>query len=189
MRYKLQGYGIPEVFIPVTGTGNIKVKLLRQWIHVREAIEKEAMVFGTENIVECPRSNDVLFKPGKKLPHHPGNVLIEELILSKAEEFTTPGSKRSLYRWIMIEICSNRKGRFLGWDNDNKWRELKDDAIIIKKISSLCKNLMAKREKEKSATAFVDSSTNAFANNTSDEHSSHNSSTKRKRCDDNPMCG
>lgn len=146
------------------------------------------MVFGTKNIVECPHSNDVLFKPGKKLSHHQGNVLIEELILSKAEDFATNASKKALYRWIMFEIRFNRKGRFLAWDNANKWRVLTDDDIIKKKIASLCKKVMAKWEKGKPAMAFVESSTNVFAN-MSDEQSTDNSSTKRKRCDDNSMCG
>ena len=138
------------------------------------------MVFGKKNIVECPHSNDVLFKPGKKLSHHQGNVLIEELILSKAEEFATNTSKKTLYRWIMIEIRSNRKGRFLAWDNANKWRVLTDNAIIIKKIASLCKKVLAKLGKGNPANVFADMS---------DEQSTDNSSTKRKRCHDDSMCG
>merc|ERR1719464_710700 len=71
-------------------------------------------------VVECPGSNDVVFKPGKRLMCHPGNVLFQNLILSKTNQYTTSMvSKQDIYKWLSEEIVQKRGGRFLKW-NDNR---------------------------------------------------------------------
>lgn len=177
LRYELRGYGIPVEFIPVTGTGNIKTNYLRQWIHVRKIVEAEARYNGniavtgrstSARIVECPGSSDVIFKPGKRMVCHPGNALFQQLIVSKASEYTSTSSKRGLYRWLSREIVEKRGGRFLKWNDDGYWTEIEDEAQITIKISTACKAVLNKMKKSARASKnerVVDSSTHSFNNN------------------------
>ena len=142
-------------------------------------IETEKRVYGSgqllsETIVECPGSTDVVFKPGKRLAHHPGNILFHDLIMSVADEYTTTTSKRGIYRWLFLEIKEKRKGRFLKWDDEEYWTEIKDETQVTVKISTFCKTVLRTRKATKENTSLVESSTTAFANN------------KRKRCEGTP---
>ena len=180
LRYKIKGYGIPVDYIPVTGTGNIKLNYLKQWISVRKIVEatQGRLAYGT--IVECPGSNDVIFKPGKRLIFHPGNALFQELILSKQEEYTTTTAKRGLYRSLIHEIQMKRNGRFLRWHDDEYWTELKDHSQITIKISTSCKAVLNKSRKSGRANknkTMIESSTSAFHNQ-----------IKRQRCDGVTNC-
>lgn len=186
LRYILQAYGIPVEFIPVTESGNIKFNLLKQWIRIRSTLEAEARVYGSGvplsgTIVECPNSTDVIFKPGKRLAHHPGNILFHELILSMANEYTTTSSKRSLYRSLAMEI-KERKGRFLKWSDNEYWTEITDDAQITVKISTFCKAVLSKHKAAKMKTSLVKSSTTAFVNINEQTLCAGN---KRKWCEGN----
>jgi hypothetical protein len=187
LRYSLLGYGIPIDFIPVTGSGNIKVTYLKQGIHVRNIIETEARSnsrattgrLTSEPIVECPGSNDVVFKPGKRLLDHPGNIMFQSLILSKESEYTTTSSKRSMYRWLTREIREKRKGRFLKWNDDEYWTEILDERQITLKISTSCKTILRKARVKKNETS-IDSSTSSFQNNDSEQNLCSNCKRKRE---------
>ena len=192
LRYQLQGFGIPVELIPVTGSGNIKFNSLKRWVRIRTIVETEVRIYGMARlargtIVECPGSNDVIFKPGKKLPNHPGNILFRNLILSKEDEYTTIAAKRGLYRWLVTEIKFQHKGRFLKWNDDEYWTEIREDSQITTKMSTFCKNVLSKRKQiKKNASTIVDSSTNAFSSNLDEEILSHGN--KRKRCEGLPIC-
>jgi hypothetical protein len=180
LRYTLQGYGIPIDYIPVTGTGNIKLNYLKQWINVRKIVESTQGRLASETIVECPGSNDVIFKPGKRLSFHPGNTLFQELILSKSEEYTTTIAKQGLYRWLMYEIQVKRNGRFLKWNDDEYWTELKVNSQITTKISTFCKKILSRSKKSSRANknkTMLKSSTDTFQNHQIGD------SNKRQRCD------
>lgn len=40
IHYKLQGYGIPFEHVPISWTGKVKVQYLKQWMRIRQAIER-----------------------------------------------------------------------------------------------------------------------------------------------------
>ena len=105
LRYKLQGFGIPTGNIPMTWSGNVKVVIFKNWMKVRKAIEddqdrrqqnqqKDARPSdsNTNNtndpnhrgdmskVVECPYSNDVIFRQGTSLFCHPGNAKFRSLV-------------------------------------------------------------------------------------------------------------
>eukprot|EP00533_Pseudo-nitzschia_delicatissima_P011848 CAMPEP_0197278310 /NCGR_PEP_ID=MMETSP1432-20130617/18458_1 /TAXON_ID=44447 /ORGANISM="Pseudo-nitzschia delicatissima, Strain UNC1205" /LENGTH=478 /DNA_ID=CAMNT_0042744663 /DNA_START=79 /DNA_END=1515 /DNA_ORIENTATION=- len=190
LRYILQGYGIPVEFIPVTGSGNIKLNLLKQWIRIRATLEAESRVYGSGvpfsgAIVECPGSTDVIFKPGKRLDYHPGNSLFQKLIRSRANEYSSTPSKRGLYRWLAMEI-KERKGRFLKWSDNGYWTEIQDDAQITIKISTCCKAVLSKHKAANMKTSLVKSSTTAFVNNVNEQTLC--TSNKRKRYEGNLCC-
>lgn len=118
LRYALRGYGIPTELIPSTDTGNVKVVNLKQWIKLRDFLEKypnssrtgsissdseDAMDYEytgnspqrqrsqqhqRSTIVECPGSSDVIFRRGKSMMYHPGNAMFHSLIESRLEEHT-----------------------------------------------------------------------------------------------------
>lgn len=132
------------------------------------------------NIVECPGSNDVVFKPGKRSMYHPGNVLFQNLIVSKTGEYTSLASKRSMYKWLAEEIKNQRKGRFLKWNDDGYWTILKDESQINVKISTSCKAVLTRMKKSTKATnnrTAIESSTYAFKQ----QHEDEDGKCKRKR--------
>ena len=116
-------------------------------------------------VVECPGSTDVIFKPGKRLMCHPGNILFQDLIISKTNEYTSMISKRNLYKWLAEEIINKRHGRFLKWNDNGYWTILSDESQIIVKISTSCKAVLNKLKKSINANnnrMTIESSTYAF---------------------------
>ncbi|OEU14423.1 hypothetical protein FRACYDRAFT_240962 [Fragilariopsis cylindrus CCMP1102] len=136
IRYKLQQFGIPIEHFPATDTGNIKLIYFKQWINLRTHLEYEeekkinhntnANTNSNNNIiVECPLSNDVIFRRGKTMNFHSGNVKFQNLIESHLYEyFINPDTTLSRRKEIEIEILNeilNSGGRFLTWITVNKW--------------------------------------------------------------------
>ena len=162
LRYHLKSYGIPTELIPSTDTGNVKQQNLRQWIKVREFLEKypgaregttsesdDAMdyeytgsVMGKDYlsvmpiathyqeqqqqrkvIVECPGSSDVVFRRGKSMAYHPGNVMFQSLIEARLDEHTSANQagKLTIVLSLIQHIQHERGGRFLTWDSKNNW--------------------------------------------------------------------
>jgi len=97
--------------------------------------------------------------------YHPGNVLFQDLIVSKTDEYTSLVSKRNIYKWLAEEITNKRNGRFLKWNDDGYWTILKDESQINVKISTSCKAVLTRMKKSKNAStnrAAIESSTHAF---------------------------
>ena len=59
LRYQLRGYGIPTELIPSTDTGNVKHVNLKQWIKLREFLEKYPYSSGRD-IVSSSDSDDAM---------------------------------------------------------------------------------------------------------------------------------
>jgi hypothetical protein len=80
-------------------------------------------------IVECPLSNDVLFRMGKTMNFHLGNVYFQSLIKSRIYEHSIdPNTTRLRRTEIEFEIFNEvlgcgggESGRFLTWDINKKW--------------------------------------------------------------------
>lgn len=182
LRYELKGYGIPIELIPSTDTGNVKCLNLKQWIKLREFLEKYPSSSMTGNhsdsddamdieqtssssipqgylpqqqqqynhlqhyqqiqysnqyqiqqkqqqrqqlmmIVECPGSNDVIFRRGKSMTYHTGNVMFQSLIELRLEEHTNANQagKISVVLSLIEYIKQEKGGRFLTWDAKNNW--------------------------------------------------------------------
>lgn len=103
-RYKLKGYGIPIELLPHTESGSITTKNHSIWIKTRKYFEEghfEEDVDGRGNgvfrvhfhdraspvfIVDSPGSNDVLFRQGKTMMEHPGNVMFRDVILDYLDQ-------------------------------------------------------------------------------------------------------
>ena len=126
--------GIPIEHFPATDTGNIKLIYFKQWINLRTHLEyeEEKKINNNDNnnnnniiIVECPLSNDVIFRRGKTMNFHSGNIKFQNLIESRiCEYFINPNTSLSRRKEIEIDILNeilNSCGRFLTWIAEKKW--------------------------------------------------------------------
>ncbi|VEU40843.1 unnamed protein product [Pseudo-nitzschia multistriata] len=140
LQYCVKGYGIPVELIPLTDTGNIKTTYLKQWIKLRRMIEVVKMTGGnnddSSSIIECPGSNDVIFRSGTSMSCHGGNVRFRCMIESKHEipSIVSQTTQAELAEQLIEEIES-LGGRFLEWDNRGYWREIDDRLRIHTKVA------------------------------------------------------
>ena len=176
LRYYLQGYGIPTENIPMTWSGTIKTTYLKNWMQLRKAIEddhharrKQLMLqlqrvgfpytsgsnLGYDDsimssVVECPRTNDVVFRQGTTTLCQPGNArfrsLVESFAVGLRETYTdiTTSYSFSPISTVVYEIIHKviyqDRGRFLVWTpnhNDEKygcWCIISDEDQIYSKI-------------------------------------------------------
>jgi len=138
--YILKGYGIPTELIPLTDTGNIKTIYLKQWIKLRKTLdsinEKGHFIATLNSIIECPGSKDVVFRPGTSALCHPGNVRFRNLL----ESITFPSvvmfkiTQAEMAEQLIRDI-KDSGGRFLRWDNNGYWTEIRDKLQIHTKVA------------------------------------------------------
>ena len=235
LRYDLIGYGIPVDLLPLTSTGNVKTIYLKQWMRMRTTIEEGILTgekylypgsFGgggdgaavadyyRRNWIECPGSNDVIFKPGKPVRNHPGNVTFRSLIelWSETHERATQTKKSEIAMRLVDEVLRVRGGRFLVWDepktgylsgggggNQNvvqgSWKALEDPYAQRQKVATAFRNFKSNKRpmyirQTNMATATISSTsmhTDSNISETSLEPSDttfDSRSNKRKKCDD-----
>ena len=140
LQYSIKSYGVPVELVPLTDTGNIKTAYLKQWMKLRRIIEVMKMTEGTSNtslsIIECPGSNDVVFRSGTSMSCHPGNVRFRCMVESKHEvpSIICQTTQAELAEQLIEEIEA-RGGRFLKWDNRGYWTELKDRLQVHTKVA------------------------------------------------------
>jgi len=134
-RYALRTYGIPTEILPVSNTGTIKLDNLKQWIKLKKYTDEQEMIEMTAStktlmeapmysIVECPGSNDVVFRMGKSMDYHPGNIKFQNVIESQLQYHSDPNTTKAQKDAIVIEVIQHIKkdgGRFLKWESDNGW--------------------------------------------------------------------
>ena len=103
-RYALQGYGIPTEIIPLTDTGTIKLDNWKKWTKLKKYTEQQEMTVlmktstmtsmktPMNSIVECPGSKDVVFRRGKSMNYHSGNVKFQNMIESQFQHYSDPNT-------------------------------------------------------------------------------------------------
>ena len=96
-------------------------------------------------IVECPSLSDVLFRQGKSMFNHPGNVMVRNLIQSKHKEQILAEQKEKVKinrRKIISEITEEIRhtSRFLVWSENGWWSQLTDQEQLICKIEYMIKD-------------------------------------------------
>jgi len=159
LKYNLMSYGVLPDLLPLTETGNIKLKNHLQWIQARKLIDEKK--YNQDSIVECPALHDVVFKKaGKSWRLHPGDVYFRGLIESKHREhlMSNQTEKKELV-WLIVEEIESRKGRFVAWDERGWWVEVRERLEIRKKVAIAFRNfnsrhkLIQKRQSCESSTA------------------------------------
>mmetsp|Transcript_18840 Transcript_18840/g.46766 ORF Transcript_18840/g.46766 Transcript_18840/m.46766 type:complete len:581 (-) Transcript_18840:217-1959(-) len=160
MRYRLKSYGIPIELLPITETGSIKMTNHNHWIKTRKHIE-QGIDNDTVKIVECPGSNDVVFRQGTSSMENPGNVRCRDLILSLLEErdntikSSVSNEEAKIHNEIVDRLVDmierQHKGRFLEWDKHRgTWTEMFDKPKVKQKASVLLHSI-DKRYRKRSA--------------------------------------
>jgi len=156
LQYLVKGYGVPVDHIPLTGTGNVKTQNLRVWLKLRSTLE-DPTEESAGNIIECPYSNDVLFRPSKLIKGHPGNVKFHSLIEYYHEKGLgiTAASKK-----IINDIFED-DGRILVWEKRGWWTNVTDPGQMQFKVSVSYRDYKNKKKQRARAQAY-NSSTCAF---------------------------
>ena len=143
-RYQLNGYGIPLDQFPITETGKIKTTNFKKWIQLRKNLEDVNSEIGRNHmsIVECPRSNDVVFRPSQSTMCHPGNVMFRSLVESKHYAHDAAASREEKIDITkgVIQDIKNMGGRFLVWKKSLCWTELTDETQIYSKTAAFFRN-------------------------------------------------
>jgi hypothetical protein len=153
-QYSIKSFGVPIELIPLTDTGNIKTTYLKQWVKLRKIIEvaemTEAANDNSVSIIECPGSNDVVFRSGTSMSCHPGNVRFRYMVESKHEipSLVSQTTQAELAEQLIKEI-KFLGGRFLKWDNRGYWTELKDSFQIHTKVALSIRDFKYKTKAQK----------------------------------------
>ena len=140
MRYAIQSFGISVDLIPLTETGNIKKKNLLQYIKVRKILETTPTT--PSSPVECPSSNDVVFRFGQSNLEHPGNAAfrgILETYYNQHRDAKTFNDKMAI-TWHIVEELERRNGRFLTWDSRGYWVPMLDRGQVRQKVAVCLKD-------------------------------------------------
>eukprot|EP00531_Pseudo-nitzschia_arenysensis_P017817 CAMPEP_0116134128 /NCGR_PEP_ID=MMETSP0329-20121206/10482_1 /TAXON_ID=697910 /ORGANISM="Pseudo-nitzschia arenysensis, Strain B593" /LENGTH=585 /DNA_ID=CAMNT_0003628821 /DNA_START=100 /DNA_END=1857 /DNA_ORIENTATION=- len=182
MRYRLKSFGIPIELLPITETGSIKMTNHNHWIKTRKHIEQG--IDKNIRIIECPGSNDVVFRQGTSSMENPGNVRCRDLILSFLEEREKTTMSRiqtsndhTLAARIHNEIVDRlldtieRKhhARFLEWDKHRgTWTQMFDRAKVKQKVSVLLHSV-GKRYRKRVVPSHTSSSSKSRIRKFDDE--------------------
>ena len=176
LKYQIKSYGIPVDLLPLTSTGNVKITYLKQWIRLRSISEEELLQnaipgnlgmvpsaasassicmpaspdsTGREALIECPGSKDVVFRPGKPVMNHPGNVTFRSLIESKAalHDLATQTGKANIAREVVDEMILAQGGRFLVWEeNSCCWKAISEPTQQRNKVAIAFRNFKSYRK-------------------------------------------
>ena len=148
----LSGYGIPVNLIPVTNSGFPKTAYFKQWLRLQRRLEEENDEATASLFIDCPRSNDVLFRSGSTMINNPGNVMFRGLVEAKIQDvylnsdsWAAVKTKEYIAIEIIEEVVQERRGRFLGWDSeDDCWKEFEDLLQVKSKVAITYRDLKLK---------------------------------------------
>jgi len=136
--YTLQSFGLPTDYIPISFTGKVKEKYIKEWIRLRQLVEDERLApdWTAESVgtmIECPYLDDCIFRNGTSLLSHPGNIFLRSLIASKS---MTEENQKKNTKVFVEEIIAEMKarghendgikkdGRFLIWSDQGWWKQV-----------------------------------------------------------------
>ncbi len=149
LKYKLCGYGVPAELLPMSSTGTIKFDNHRDWLTVIRTKAVVASRSYRDEIVECPRFNDVVYRKGPATKLNAGNSYYRDLIADYSlEHFMADRNKKYEITRLVIQKVEERGGRFLEWKN--MWVVFRDQEKIRKKIASAFKQHNRHRKKGES---------------------------------------
>jgi len=148
----LSGYGILGNLIPVTNSGVAKTIYFKQWLKLQRRIDDKNDDATASSFIDCPRSNDVLFRSGSTMFNNPGNVMFRGLVEAKIQDvylnsdsWTSWKTKDCIALEIIEEVVQEKRGRFLGWDSeDDCWKEFEDMVPVKAKIAVTYRDLKLK---------------------------------------------
>jgi len=168
LRYKLANFGIPEELMPMTTTGKVKTDCQSNWVTMLKAMEEQKKrkellscdpTQELQEIVECPSSNDVVFRKGRPLyRRNPGNMYYRELIAAASFQHSEAArSGKYAITWKIVKEIESSGGRFLEWTSmghgsGGMWIVMTDRKAIRDKIASALKQYNRDNLKNRSKT-------------------------------------
>ena len=177
-RYRLSHFNVAEALLPMTTTEKVKTDHQSNWVAVVKAIEEQKKRKqqnknlddddSQQEIIECPSSNDVVFRQGRPLyKYNPGNMRYRELIAAASSQHLEAGrSGKYAISWKVVQEVEAKGGRFLEWTAMKKggsggmWIIMKDRKVIRDKIASALKkynsNNSSKTRKEANKSSRVE---------------------------------
>jgi len=177
-RYALQSFGIGADQIPITYTGKIKFGYIRQWIGARQIIEDSIQspdtIPTTEVLIDFPKREDVVFRPGSSCSQHSANYAFRNFIMCKVQEQELSEEiagvkirRKKMVLDIIDEVRANGRGRFLIWNESGGWNELTDEEVIHSKIQYLIKEFRktVRIKRKKCPQVFLSADTSLFRSN------------------------
>ena len=156
LRYKLRSYGVPDELLPISHSGTLKFENHRSFLHMRHAKRnQDPNNRNYREIVEIPRSNDIIFRKGPSSKYNKGNEFYRTLLEEKSLEHFK-GNKRVKYEITMsvIRAVESRKGRFLEREDD-AWLVITNIEYARKKVAAGFKQYN-RNFKEKDAQELLD---------------------------------
>ena len=135
---------MPVDLLPVSITGKVKTVNHSRWVSAlrqKTARDYDCDYDEKEVIVECPRSNDVIFRKGPTHKTNPGNMYYRELIESTNYEHSKAERKeKCLITWRTMKEIEDRNGRFLEWSISRQlWIVYTDRCKIRIKVAACYK--------------------------------------------------
>ncbi len=132
---------MPVSVIPSTQSGAVKTVEFKKWLKLQRRIDD--LETADENIpyIDCPGSNDVVFRAGSSMIANPGNVMFRSLVESKVQGLifniesvgnVPKKTKEDVAMEIIDEVLQLEDARFLWWDNANGCWVKFDDLIQVR---------------------------------------------------------
>jgi len=154
--YALQSFGIPVDYIPISFTGTVKEKYIKEWIRLRQLIEDERLAHSSTDqsnrkMIESPYLDDIIFRNGTSLLSHPGNIVLRSMIAAKSLDVDNKNKNTKVFvAEIIAEIKARRNEtedgndrgscRFLIWNEKGWWKPVQpenEEKEIHSKISRI----------------------------------------------------
>jgi hypothetical protein len=166
LQYNLHSYGIPVDLLPITETGNVKIKNHQRFIKVRNMLERPNVVaigggvMPDDDGIECPGLHDVVFRVGDSYLCHPGNAKFRGWIESTFDEYDAANKERkaTIIGMLVEEVL--KMGRFLVWEKQ-WWVILWDHEKMRSKVVGAFKD-QRRRLKASANLQVHESSTYSF---------------------------
>eukprot|EP00533_Pseudo-nitzschia_delicatissima_P013490 CAMPEP_0197264794 /NCGR_PEP_ID=MMETSP1432-20130617/2004_1 /TAXON_ID=44447 /ORGANISM="Pseudo-nitzschia delicatissima, Strain UNC1205" /LENGTH=568 /DNA_ID=CAMNT_0042729467 /DNA_START=55 /DNA_END=1761 /DNA_ORIENTATION=+ len=164
--YKLSSFGVPADLMPVSCTGKVKTANHSAFCNVqraRQRLQNGRGSIAAEAIVECPRSEDVVFKKGPGYRNNPGNTYFRSLV-EKYGDAHQLADKEEKYQITLriVESIEEINGRFLEWSKPRKlWLVNTDRSQTRSKVASSIKQFNRQKRKEQQAKQLRESISNA----------------------------
>ena len=188
----------------VTGSsmGQDQLSLMPIAHYPKECQQQQLELYQRTQIVECPGANDVVFRRGKSMTYHPGNVMFQSLIESRIEEHTQANQVEKLSIVLSLIQCirDEKGGRFLTWDSKNNWwlnilaipmsgvhntqnRLIDAQELEIQSKVNYAFRDFKKKLKTQNNLQIIKSSTNAFKHQDGSKQKRHRPNTIRSSLD------
>jgi len=115
------------------------------------------------SFVEYPGLNDVVFRKGISLMHHPGNDYFHGLIQSKIfEHGNASQTGKSRIAWWVVDEIRKRKGRFLTWHQQGWWALLEDESKIRLRVAVFFREWKKQFKAKQNHQKISDSNSNTY---------------------------